>query len=103
MKHNVYPYWRPAYETRAAAAWGSISLLYAGIDLVGGPGQLLIRSIWLGCLVFCAIRVAQTFAHWERKARLTTLPDYEITGPQLIKTLNRARRLARRGKLRISE
>lgn len=101
MKHRITAVWRPAYEKYAVGTWIVVAGLMFLLERGGGAMGIYLRCLWIMALVAAGIRLAQCFSLWESKARLTQQPDCARSSKQMLKMHKRARKLARKGKLRI--
>lgn len=103
MRIKVYPVWRKAYEIPAVIAW----LFCAGIMYFASihSGNLGIYPLSIAglCCFFALVRASQVIILWERKARLIQLPDYELSRDEIVRKVEKAAKLAKRGKLRVDE
>ena len=103
MKSRVEPIWRKAYEVPAAVGWfaaGGIMMLAA---VQSGDLGVYPAGVAAICFFFAFMRLSQALILWEKKARLVHLPAYEMSGDEIMNVVKKARKLAKRGKLRVDE
>jgi hypothetical protein len=101
MKHTIEPLWRPAYEIGAAVTWAltGVVMLLVG-NVFSGLAFFPIAMACL-CWLFSLIRISQVLVLWEKKARIAQSDDYTLSGPEIMKKVEKARKLAKKGRLRL--
>jgi hypothetical protein len=103
MKIKVYPVWRKAYEIPAVIAWLCCAGVMYFASIHSGSLGIYPLTIAAACVFFALVRASQVIILWEKKARLTQLPDYELSRDEIVKKVEKAAKLAKRGKLRVDE
>lgn len=101
MKHEIDPIWRKPHEAIAAIGW----LIAGGVMwLIGSHGaelQGIVKALACISILFAGARAAQVVWLWEKKARLVQSGEFTLSGDQIMKVVNAARKKAKKGKLRI--